>query len=59
MNRFVAGLVDQEIQRDLMKKDNLTLAVAIKEVTDHERAMQTQAGFATPLVDRVSAYKQG
>ena len=56
---FIAGLADDEIRGELMKKDVNTLDDALKLVTAHEMAKRSQASLSTPeSASKVSQYKR-
>ena len=46
LNRLVAGMTDIEMQRELIKIDNMILPLALKIVTDNERAKRSVSEFA-------------
>lgn len=56
---FIAGLADDEIRGELMKKDINTLDEALKLVTAHEMAKRSQASLSTPeSASKISQYKR-
>lgn len=60
MNQLVTGVYDPDIQKELLKKENLTLEQAIKIASDHEAAKRSLEAIKSKdeSASSLSAYKK-